>query len=142
MGSCEVVPPPTCGGSSASGRTIGYYQLSNVRDRQCNRIRPSEIDTTGLTHLYAAFASINPSTFAVTPMHSEDPDLYREFTELKTSSLQTWIAVGGWDFNDPGSTRTTFSDLARTSQRRSRFINSLVTFMQEYDFQGVDLDWE
>lgn len=143
FGSCQIIAPPSCGGgSSASARTIGYYQVSNVRDRQCNRIRPSQIDTKGLTHLYLAFASINPSTFAVVPGHADDPALYTEFTGLKSSTLQTWVAIGGWDFNDPGATRTTFSDLARTPQRRARFITSLKAFLAQYGFQGVDIDWE
>jgi chitinase len=78
----------------------------------------------------------------VLPANSADPDLYKEFTGLKTSTLQTWIAIGGWDFNDPGPTRTTFSNLARTAARRARFITSLKAFLTKYGFQGVDIDWE
>ena len=61
-GLCQIVPPPSCGQGSGStnGRTIGYYQASNTRDRLCNRISPSQIITTGLTHLYFAFAYVSP----------------------------------------------------------------------------------
>lgn len=114
----------------------------NVRDRQCNRISPKDINTKGLTHLNFAFATIDPNTFEVLPANSADPDLYKEFTGLKSSTLQTWIAIGGWDFNDPGPTRTTFSNLARTAARRARFITSLKAFLTKYGFQGVDIDWE
>ncbi|KEY73171.1 hypothetical protein S7711_04137 [Stachybotrys chartarum IBT 7711] len=142
FGSCNTISPPSCGGNSAFARTIGYYQLANVRERQCNRIAPSEIRTEGLTHLYAAFATINPSTFAVEPWHSDDVQLYEELAALRSSTLQVWIAIGGWTFNDPGPTRTTFSDLAMNPTRRRRFINSLVSFLERHGFQGVDLDWE
>ncbi|KAF2795231.1 glycoside hydrolase family 18 protein [Melanomma pulvis-pyrius CBS 109.77] len=142
MGSCEVKSAPSCGGSSSAGRSIGYYQVGNVRDRQCNRISPSQINTKGLTHLNLAFGTIDPSTFEVLPANAGDPDLYKEFTALKSSTLQTWIAIGGWDFNDPGPTRNTFSNLARTAARRSRFITSLKAFLTKYGFQGVDIDWE
>ncbi|KAF1997002.1 glycoside hydrolase family 18 protein [Amniculicola lignicola CBS 123094] len=57
FGSCQTIAAPSCGGNSAASRSIGYYQLANVRDRQCNRIAPKEINTKGLTHLYAAFAT-------------------------------------------------------------------------------------
>ncbi|XPS72969.1 Chitinase [Ascochyta lentis] len=142
MGSCEVKAAPTCGGATSTGRSIGYYQGGNVRDRQCNRISPKDINTKGLTHLNFAFATIDPNTFEVLPANSADPDLYKEFTGLKSSTLQTWIAIGGWDFNDPGPTRTTFSNLARTAARRARFITSLKAFLTKNGFQGVDIDWE
>jgi hypothetical protein len=38
-----------------------------MRERQCNRIPPDQIRTEGFPHLFAAFATINPSTFAVGP---------------------------------------------------------------------------
>ncbi|KAH6638816.1 glycoside hydrolase superfamily, partial [Boeremia exigua] len=142
FGSCQTIAPPSCGGNSAAGRSIGYYQLANVRERQCNRIRPKDINIKGLTHLYAAFATINPSTFEVAAADPDDINLYKEFTALKSSTLKTWIAIGGWNFNDPGPTRTTFSDLSKTAARRSRFITSLKSFLTAHGFQGVDLDWE
>ncbi|TLD33432.1 hypothetical protein PspLS_00171, partial [Pyricularia sp. CBS 133598] len=49
--------------------------LSNVRDRQCNRISPSQILTTGLTHLYAAFATIDANTLTIAPANPADVDL-------------------------------------------------------------------
>jgi chitinase len=142
FGSCQTIAPPSCGGNSAAGRSIGYYQLANVRERQCNRIRPKDINIKGLTHLYAAFATINPSTFEVAAADPDDINLYKELTALKSSTLQLWIAIGGWNFNDPGATRTTFSDISRTAARRARFITSLKSFLTTHGFQGVDLDWE
>lgn len=110
FGLCEIIPPPSCaeGGGSTSGRTIGYYQASNVRDRLCNRISPSQIVLDGYTHLYFAFAEIDPQTFGVVPADPADVTLYTEFAALQTSSLQTWIAIGGFDFNDVGPTHTTW----------------------------------
>ncbi|KAL8637213.1 MAG: hypothetical protein Q9228_005493 [Teloschistes exilis] len=142
FGLWHTVPPPTCGGGSANGRTIGYYQASNTRDRLCNRISPSQIDISGLTHLYFAFAKIDPGSFVVVPDRAEDIPLYTAFTALKSSTLQTWIAIGGFDFSDPGPTRTTWSDLVSTQGSRAAFINSVKSFMAQYGFQGVDLDWE
>lgn len=110
FGSCEVKKGRTCGlgSGTANGRTIGYYQGSNTRDRLCNKITPQEIDSTGYTHLYYAFASIDPSSYAIIPGNAADPALYKDFTALKSRGLQTWIAVGGYDFSDVGSTHETW----------------------------------
>ena len=104
------VPPPTCdpGAGSANLRTIGYYQASNTRNRLCNRISPANIDVEGLTHLYFAFAKISPTTYSIVPDNPTDVELYRPFTKLRGSTLQTWIAIGGFDFSDPGPTRFTW----------------------------------
>ena len=110
FGLCKIVPSPSCsaGANSANGRTIGYYQASNTRDRLCDRVSPSHIDTSGLTHLYFAFAKIDPASFGIVPGNSEDIPRYEEFTKLQSSSLKTWIAIGGFDFSDPGPTRNTW----------------------------------
>ncbi|KAI9697328.1 MAG: hypothetical protein M1820_007834 [Bogoriella megaspora] len=149
FGRCDDhVPPPSCSGTSTNTRTIGYYQVANTRSRLCNRISPEQIDTKGYTHLYLAFAAIDPKSFAVVP--SDNPDAtksadakqYSKFTALKSSTLQTWIAIGGFDFSDVGPTHTTWSDMVSTSANRAAFISSLKGFMAKYGFQGVDIDWE
>ncbi|KAL8907179.1 MAG: hypothetical protein Q9171_005970 [Xanthocarpia ochracea] len=144
FGLCHTVPPPTCGegSGSANARTIGYYQASNTRARLCNRISPAQIDIEGLTHLYFAFAKISPTTYTIVPDTADDIPLYAPFTKLQSSTLQTWIAVGGFDFSDPGPTRTTWSDIAADGAKRATFINSCKDFMAKYGFQGIDLDWE
>lgn len=73
------------------------------------------------------------------PSDPGDVDLYSQFTALKTSTLKTWIAVGGYDFSDLGPTRTAWSDMASTAAGRAAFIASLKSFMSKYGFQGVDI---
>ncbi|KAK3208706.1 hypothetical protein GRF29_77g1643686 [Pseudopithomyces chartarum] len=145
FGSCEVKKGRKCGVGSGTtnGRTIGYYQGSNTRDRLCNLIYPADIDTKGYTHLYYAFASINPESFSVVPADSGDPELYTQFTALKSKGIKTWIAVGGFDFSDADKpTHGTWSKLCASTSNRAAFIQSLKDFMTKYGFQGVDLDWE
>ena len=77
------------GSGTTNGRTIGYYQGSNTRDRLCNKIAPKDIVSTGYTHLYYAFASINPNTFTVTPADPGDVALYKEFNSLQSRGLKT-----------------------------------------------------
>ncbi|KAK4183327.1 hypothetical protein QBC35DRAFT_535808 [Podospora australis] len=136
-------PKPSCGGSSATARTIGYYEGWN-QDRPCDHMTPEEIPVEAYTHLNFAFAYIDPNTYAVTPMSQNQTDLYLRFTGLKSKKpgLQTWIAIGGWAMNDPGPYQKVFSTLAASSSAQSAFFSSLLAFLKRYNFDGVDLDWE
>ncbi|KAL2785261.1 hypothetical protein BJX66DRAFT_329388 [Aspergillus keveii] len=144
-GGCGSVQEPSCGGQSMS-RTIGYYEGWSAT-RKCDKRLPSDLDIVSLTHINFAFAFFHPTTFQVLPMSANDEALYPQFTGLKSKkpSLKTWIAVGGWSFNDATNspnTQTAFSDMARSATNRQTFINSLLHFMQTWGFDGVDLDWE
>src|SRR6187551_3359092 len=147
--------PKEVGGASSHGRKIGYWQSSNIKKRsvrdgkyRCPPVAPGDIQYQGFTHLYYAFGAINPVTFKIV----DDPSkrgLYREFTALRQrpNGPQTWIAVGGFDFSDPGvtvdvetddhpgvSTHTTWSNMASNPSSRAAFINSLRSFMTAYGF--------
>ncbi len=50
--------------------------------------------------------------------------------------VRTLISVGGWTWS------TYFSDVALTPASRARFAASCVAFVQRYEFDGVDIDWE
>lgn len=122
---------------------IGYYEGWS-QDRPCNKFYPEQIPTGIYTHLNFAFASINPTTFQVAPASGSDLEMYKRLTNLKRADpdLKVYIAIGGWTFNDPGPTATTFSDIARSEANTKKFTQSLVSFLSTYNFDGVDLDWE
>lgn len=77
-------------------------------------------------------------------MDSDTGTLYQRVSAMKARSpdLEVWIAIGGWAMNDPGATRTTFSDLAKSTAAQEEFFESLVTFLENNNFDGVDIDWE
>ncbi|KAM0438578.1 hypothetical protein ACHAPT_001330 [Fusarium lateritium] len=139
-GSCSIPTVPSCstGGKTATnGRRVGYWRVQQAWDRSCNVVLPSQIHTNGLTHLILAFAQFDSGSFAVGAQDPRDVSYYRQFTALQSSSLQTWIAIGGGGF----STQL-WSSMVASSSSRSAFISSLKSFMETYSFQGVDLDWE
>lgn len=114
----------------------------NTRTRPCDKVQPSQIKLDGLTQLNLAFAYIDPTTFQIGLENPQDDAVYREFVGLKDRGMKVWLGVGGWEFSDEGSTRTTWSDLAGSATNRKAFITSTLKFLTDYGFQGLDVDWE
>ncbi|KAM0211011.1 hypothetical protein ACHAQD_010476 [Fusarium lateritium] len=139
----KTVNRPSCSTKGPMRRVVGYIE-GWASTRSCDKFRPSDIPDGVYTHINFAFASIDPKTFQIVPASSKDPELYRELTRKKKidPKLKVFIAIGGWAFNDPGPTVTTFSDIARSDANQRTFIKSLISFMATYGFDGVDIDWE
>jgi GH18 family chitinase/LysM repeat protein len=141
---CDLPQLPTCAtNNSSSVRTVGYYE-SWANTRKCQNVSPKDLNVTGFTHLNYAFLMFDPNTFAIAETAESDGPSATEFTDLKTTNpgLQTWIAIGGWNFNEPGPTTTAFSDMVSCKENRTKFINEITSFMQTYAFDGLDIDWE
>ncbi|KAJ4292882.1 hypothetical protein N0V88_005542 [Collariella sp. IMI 366227] len=143
-GDTQVASPSCPGGKSANKRTIGYYEGWGV-GRACDAMLPEQIPVAAYTHINFAFAMIDPVSFAIAPMSDGDVDLYPRLTGLKElyPNLKVWISIGGWSMNDPDQpTATTFSDVAGSAANQQKFFASLISFMSQYGFDGVDIDWE
>jgi len=70
--------------------------------------------------------------------------LFSDLTDMKkkNSGLKAVVALGGWTFNDNGTTtQPVFSDMVSTQQNRAKFITNLLSFLREFAFDGVDFDW-
>lgn len=126
-----MLPPPITEGLTL--RSICILPSNNISDdanesRRCRSVHSihsakAEQNVSPLLHLRRHY-HVSANTF---------------------SSLETWISVGGWSFNDDTNspnTRTAFSDMASTAANRQTFIRSLMNFMSNYGFDGVDIDWE
>ncbi|OXA63520.1 putative chitinase 2 [Folsomia candida] len=69
----------------------------------------------------------------------------RRFTNLKQANpnLKTLLGFGGWNDCEPiGDGCAKYSNMASTLANRTRFINSVVTFLESYNFDGFELDWQ
>lgn len=64
---------------------------------------------------------------------------YERFNNLRKQNpeLTTLISLGGWY---EGSEK--YSDMARNPTYRKNFIESVIEFLNEHGFDGLDLDWE
>ncbi|KAI4621511.1 hypothetical protein J4E80_003881 [Alternaria sp. BMP 0032] len=139
----KKVKHKTCSKNNGNARVVGYYE-GWATTRSCNVFLPEQIPIGVYTHINFAFAVIDPKTFKIAPSSPEDVNLYKRLTLLKKRdpNLKVYIAIGGWAFNDPGPTATTFSDLAASVPRQKAFMESVLSFMSTYGFDGLDLDWE
>ncbi|KAJ8519521.1 hypothetical protein ONZ45_g3508 [Pleurotus djamor] len=137
--------------SSVYGRNIiGYYSNWSAH-RQCNgvpnsvlpAVRPRDLDPFAYTHLVYSFAYVSRGDWRLQETQSDDATLIAELQALKqrNPNLRTMWAVGGWAFNDP-PTQDIFSLMARSSASRSTFITNVLSQLQTYGFDGMNIDWD
>ncbi|KAH6953868.1 chitinase [Ilyonectria sp. MPI-CAGE-AT-0026] len=144
-GKDDKVKRPSCSpGSKPVKRVIGYYESWSTSQRSCLSMMPEEIPYGMYTHVIFSFATINPKTFTASAGNDYTRYMMTRIGALKLvqPDVKIWIAFGGWAFNDPGPTQSTFSDLAASAVHTQTFIDSLVQMMNKYEFDGVDIDWE
>lgn len=84
---------------------------------------------------YAAVSNTYPGDAA------EDPPFRGTFNQLvklkaQRPHVRTLISVGGWTLS------TDFSDIAASPSARTSFVESCVGFVTNYQFDGIDVDWE
>ena len=77
----------------------------------------------------------------MTPAVDIGQEFYKKFTDLKSQnpSLKTMLAFGGWgdsNINDK------YSQLVSSSQNIETFVLSVVQLLVEFNFDGLDVDWE
>lgn len=137
---CNAPAKKTCSANSTFVR-VGYY-ASWARDRSCYPYSAVNINPRSYTHLNYAFGQISGGVM-VSPSGQELNEI-TAFTELKliNPSLKSLISVGGWAFNDPGPSQQEFHNIISTSGSRSTFINSVRSYLDSYNFDGIDIDYE
>lgn len=96
-----------------------------------------QVNTDKYTHIHFAFANIT-STFDVDISNAQE-----QFDHFKamTGSVKKIISFGGWDFSTkPG----TFNILRQATkiENRATFEKNIITFLTQYNLDGVDIGWE
>ncbi|KAI8878839.1 carbohydrate-binding module family 5 protein [Backusella circina FSU 941] len=122
--------------AATSNVLVGYFP-----NWLYSRYTPSMIDFTKYTHIYYAFAIQNTGgvpTWSDSGVLAADisyglPNLIKL---AHAAGTKVMVSVGGWS----GSTQ--FSTAAASASNRATFINWIVSFIQQYGTDGVDLDWE
>ncbi|MCL4126447.1 UNVERIFIED_CONTAM: hypothetical protein GTU68_029871 [Idotea baltica] len=132
--------------SSDDAKVVCYFASWATYRSSDGKFDIEDIDSSLCTHAIYAFAGINNYTLKMEPLdeYNDLPDdyglnAYGRFVDLKIDNpdLKVLIAVGGYN-----QASSIFSRMASKQSRRERFIDSALSLIQEYGFDGIDLDWE
>ncbi|XP_062545135.1 acidic mammalian chitinase-like [Armigeres subalbatus] len=112
------------------------YRVSN------GKFDVEDIDPTLCTHINYAFVGLDSTTSVIKILDSwNDVSLkgFERFIALKSinPNVKLLLAIGGWN---EGS--SAYSAMASLSTTRKAFIDSAVTLLKTYGFDGLDVDWE
>ncbi|GKT50966.1 mutanase Pc12g07500 [Colletotrichum spaethianum] len=135
------------GSSSAMDIIVGYFQADSISRRGCGQRPANFVPTDSVSHINVAFGWIEAGTFALIPDANGDEDQLRQLAALKgqATGLHVWLTLGGYDFSTgsrkASGTQGIFSDIASTHENRQKFLANLVSFLQKFGFDGVDIDW-
>merc|ERR1712106_927658 len=138
---------PLSNGLSGDYKIVCYFtNWATYRQGGGGKFDPEDIDTNICTHIVYGFAVLDQNTLLV---KSHDPyadlsdgysgkDMYKKVTEFKKHGIKVTLALGGWNDSKGGK----YSKLVNDVAARKRFIEHVITFIEKYDFDGLDLDWE
>lgn len=103
----------------------------------------SNIDPNLCTHLIYTFVGIGTDG-SVNVLDSwldlpSGKDGFGKFTKLRQKSPGTkaMVAIGGWN---EGSVK--YSEVVGNPGVRARFVQNVVNFLKQHNFDGFDVDWE
>ena len=98
---------------------------------------PEDIDVNLCTHIHYAFGFVTDDGTGLEMIDPDtDPDLYQRVVALKqlNPSLTILLSVGGWSHGTGG--------FALAAANPTVFARNALRFIQQYNFDGIDLDWE
>lgn len=132
-------------------KVICYYESISLRRTSSYLFYPKHINTTYCTHIVSAYATLDPREYVIRNSSvpaMTDPESradYRTLSRVKESDpgIKIIIAIGGWldsRFDDIDAAK--YSNLARDGARRQKFIDSVIQFLDFYNFDGLSFEWQ
>ncbi|WP_217968179.1 glycoside hydrolase family 18 protein [Citrobacter rodentium] len=122
---------------AAQRKVIGYFPEWGVYEAH-NYFTPDKIDFSQLTHLNYGFAVIKGGEVVIHDTY-KGPELLRQLDKLtEQNGVTNMVSVGGWNNSEEG----VFEEATRTQEGINKLADSMIAFMQEWGFDGIDIDWE
>jgi chitinase len=98
--------------------------------------QPENIPVEKLTHIIFSFTKVIDGEMEFSRPEISGPKLEALVSQKQRNpSLKVMIACGGWGADG-------FSDMALTDESRTKFIQSAGSFIEKYQLDGMDMDWE
>nr|WKN39491.1 glycoside hydrolase family 18 protein [Tunicatimonas sp. TK19036] len=97
--------------------------------------QPEKLPLDQLTHIIFSFSNVIDGEMKF--RHAEAGEKLRQLVDQKKNHphLKVMLACGGWGAGG-------FSDMAVTAEGRSKFVRSTIRMINEYQLDGIDIDWE
>lgn len=105
------------------------------------KYKPEDIDYNLCTHIAYGFAVLDTTNLLIKPHDSWadiDNQFYTQVTNLRSKGKKVVVAIGGW--NDSAGDK--YSRLVNDPAARQKFIKHVIEFIEKWNFDGLDLDWE
>lgn len=114
-------------------KVVGYF-FARKGPNNFDRIRYDL-----LTHINFAFA-IPKRDGTLLPLDNPEAAC-RLIKEAHENNCTVGIAVGGWSYEEV-TLEPTFVEATETDEKIDLFVNSIMEMVNDYGFDGVDIDWE
>jgi len=99
------------------------------------------IDPNLCTHIHYSFAVLDQNSLLIQfEDRSREEDIIKRVNNLKSvnPNLTNILSLGGW----VDSAGDKYSRMVSDPQSRANFVQNAVHFLNDYSFDGLDLDWE
>ncbi|XP_025830366.1 endochitinase-like [Agrilus planipennis] len=119
-----------------------YYESWAIKRAGIGSFGTNDIDPSLCTHVYYSFIGLNNVTQDIEILNP-DVDVnrggFRNFTNLKAQypGVKFLVAMGGRNQDS-----NAYSAVAANASKRATFIQQATTFIDDYDFDGFNIDWE
>lgn len=136
-----IIDPDKVSPLSGHYKIVCYFTNWAWYRRGVGRYLPEHIDHTLCTHIVYGFAVLDYSELTIKAHDSWadfDNRFYERVVAYKKRGLKVLLALGGW--NDSAGDK--YSRLVNNPSSRKKFIEHAIRFLEKYNFDGLDLDWE